>query len=235
MFVILSAFKVAKYWEVNLQQEDVMLNRGLFITLEGPEGAGKTTILNMLVKHYQEKGINIVKTREPGGIPIAEKIREVILNPNHTEMDARTEALLYAAARRQHLVEKVVPALKEGSIILCDRFIDSSLAYQGHARGIDMNEIWSINQFAIDGVMPQLTLYFDIDPKLGLERINSTDNREVNRLDLEKLEFHLLVQEGYYEILEKYPDRIKKVDASQTTEQVFDQAKNLINEFVVNN
>jgi len=212
-----------------------MLNRGLFITLEGPEGAGKTTILNMLVKHYQEKGINIVKTREPGGIPIAEKIREVILNPNHTEMDARTEALLYAAARRQHLVEKVVPALKEGSIILCDRFIDSSLAYQGHARGIDMNEIWSINQFAIDGVMPQLTLYFDIDPKLGLERINSTDNREVNRLDLEKLEFHLLVQEGYYEILKKYPDRIKKVDASQTTEQVFDQAKNLINEFVVNN
>jgi len=235
VFVILSAFKVEKYWKVNLQQEDVMLNRGLFITLEGPEGAGKTTILNMLVKHYQEKGINIVKTREPGGIPIAEKIREVILNPNHTEMDARTEALLYAAARRQHLVEKVVPALKEGSIILCDRFIDSSLAYQGHARGIDMNEIWSINQFAIDGVMPQLTLYFDIDPKLGLERINSTDNREVNRLDLEKLEFHLLVQEGYYEILKKYPDRIKKVDASQTTEQVFDQAKNLINEFVVNN
>ena len=210
------------------------MTRGLFITLEGPEGAGKTTVLDMLLKHYQDQGKQILKTREPGGIRIAEKIREVILNPSHTEMDARTEALLYAAARRQHLVEKVIPALNNNAIILCDRFIDSSLAYQGHARGLDMQEIWEINQFAIGGVMPQLTIYFDLDPKIGLERINKTNNREVNRLDLEDIKFHQLVQEGYYKVIEKYSDRITKIDASQPIELVLEQAIKTIDEYILN-
>src|SRR6478609_10427971 len=123
---------------------------GTFITFEGPEGAGKTTIIHMVQQKLIQEGYTIVLTREPGGIRIAEQIREIILNPSHTAMDARTEALLYAAARRQHLVEKVEPALRQGLTVLCDRFVDSSLVYQGYARGLGMEEVWSINQFAID-------------------------------------------------------------------------------------
>lgn len=208
------------------------MTKGLFITLEGPEGAGKTTIIDMLLTYYQEQEKQIIKTREPGGIPISEKIRNIILDPKHTEMDARTEALLYAAARRQHLVEKVIPALNNGSIILCDRFIDSSLAYQGYARGIDMDEIWEINQFAIGNVMPELTIYFDLDPRVGLARINNTTDREINRLDLEKIEFHELVQEGYYKVIEKFPDRIRKVDASKPLEQVFQDTIAIIDHYL---
>ncbi|EOR21829.1 dTMP kinase [Cytobacillus oceanisediminis] len=208
------------------------MTKGLFITLEGPEGAGKTTIIDMLLTYYQEQEKQIIKTREPGGIPISEKIRSIILDPKHTEMDARTEALLYAAARRQHLVEKVIPALNNGSIILCDRFIDSSLAYQGYARGIDMDEIWEINQFAIGNVMPELTIYFDLDPRVGLARINNTTDREINRLDLEKIEFHELVQEGYYKVIEKFPDRIRKVDASKPLEQVFQDTIAIIDHYL---
>ncbi len=204
------------------------MTKGIFITMEGPEGAGKTTILEMLYKHYKEKGIKIVKTREPGGIRIAERIREIILNPENTEMDGRTEALLYAAARRQHLVEKVIPALEEGNIVLSDRFIDSSLAYQGFARGIGIDEIWKINEFAISSVMPDLTLYFDLDPETGLARINKSTDREINRLDLEQLDFHKRVQEGYYKVIEKFPDRLYKLEASQGIEDVFEQALHAI-------
>ncbi len=129
-------------------------------------------------------------------------------------MDARTEALLYAAARRQHLVEKVKPALEEGKIVLCDRFVDSSLAYQGHARGLGIDEVLSINQFAIEKMMPDLTIYFDIEPELGLQRINKNKGREVNRLDLEHLEFHNRVREGYHLVMERFPERMVKIDAS---------------------
>ena len=205
------------------------MTKGIFITMEGPEGAGKTTILEMLYKYYRDKGIKIVKTREPGGIRIAEKVREIILNPDHTEMDGRTEALLYAAARRQHLVEKVIPALEEGCIVLSDRFIDSSLAYQGYARGIGIDEIWKINEFAIGGVMPDLTLYFDLEPETGLARINKSTDREINRLDLEQLDFHKRVQEGYYKVIEKFPDRLHKLEASQGVEDVFEEALQAIN------
>ncbi|KLV22191.1 thymidylate kinase [Niallia circulans] len=208
------------------------MTKGIFITLEGPEGAGKTTVIDMLLNYYQEKELQIIKTREPGGIPISEKIRNIILDPKHTEMDARTEALLYAAARRQHLVEKVIPALNDGAIVICDRFIDSSLAYQGHARGIDMDEIWEINQFAIGDTMPELTIYFDLDPRVGLARINNTSDREINRLDLEKIEFHEKVQEGYYKVIERFPERIIKVDASKPLEQVLEDTVDIINRFL---
>lgn len=208
------------------------MTKGIFITLEGPEGAGKTTVIDMLLNYYQEKELQIIKTREPGGIPISEKIRNIILDPKHIEMDARTEALLYAAARRQHLVEKVVPALNGGAIVLCDRFIDSSLAYQGYARGIDMDEIWKINQFAIGDIMPELTIYFDLDPRVGLARINNTSDREINRLDLETIEFHERVQEGYSKVIEKFPERIIKVDASKPLEQVLEDTVDIINRFL---
>ncbi|CAM3783295.1 dTMP kinase [Cytobacillus oceanisediminis] len=201
------------------------MNNGMFITVEGPEGAGKTTIINMLANRLEAEGFQVLQTREPGGIEIAEQIRGVILDKNNTKMDPRTEALLYAAARRQHLVEKVKPALEKGYVLLCDRFIDSSLAYQGYARGLGIEEVFSINSFAIEGMMPKLTLYFDIEPEAGLERINQHKGREVNRLDLEKLDFHHKVREGYLKLMELYPDRIYKIDASRPVEDVYKQAE----------
>ena len=201
---------------------------GLFVTIEGVEGCGKTTIGKMIVDKLISEGYEVIYTREPGGIEIAEQIRKVILDVNNTNMDARTEALLYAASRRQHLVEKVIPALKENKVIICDRFVDSSLAYQGHARGLGIEKVYEINKFAIDTVMPDLTLLFDLDPKLGLERISANNSREVNRLDLEKLEFHKLVREGFLIIEKLEPNRVKKVDASKTIEEVFNDAYSLI-------
>ncbi|MBY0064619.1 MULTISPECIES: dTMP kinase [Priestia] len=197
---------------------------GTFITFEGPEGAGKTTIIHMVQQKLRQEGYTIVLTREPGGIRIAEQIREIILNPSNTEMDARTEALLYAAARRQHLVEKVIPELNKGNIVLCDRFIDSSLAYQGNARGIGVEDIFAINQFAIEQTMPQATLYFDIEPEVGLERINKGRKDEINRLDLESLDFHYKVRDGYLSLLSEFPERIRRIDANQSVEKVCEEA-----------
>lgn len=193
---------------------------GHFITLEGGEGAGKTTIIDILRDKLTLLGYDVVTTREPGGIEIAEKIREVILDPVNTAMDARTEALLYAAARRQHLVEKVEPALEDDKIVLCDRFIDSSLAYQGHARGLSMDEVLTINEFAIQQRMPSLTLFLNIEPKKGIERIDANKDREKNRLDLEEMKFHERVFEGYQLLLETYPDRIKSINADQSVKKV---------------
>lgn len=205
---------------------------GYFITLEGGEGAGKTSMLQPLEQALTEKGFSVLATREPGGIEIAEKIRHIILDPEHKAMDPRTEALLYAAARRQHLMEKVLPALKQGKIVLCDRFIDSSLAYQGYARGLGIEEVFAINQFAIQNCMPDLTLFFDIEPKEGLERISANKDRERNRLDLEALYFHEQVYEAYQLLVKKFPERIQVIDAVQSMEQVKIQVMNKINDFI---
>ena len=208
------------------------MKHGMFITMEGPEGAGKTTILQLLGEALQQEGYAVLLTREPGGIPISEQIREVILNKDNTAMDSRTEALLYAAARRQHLVEKIIPALEQGMIVLCDRFIDSSLAYQGHARGVDMDEIYNINKFAIGDFMPDVTVYFDIDPAEGLKRISANQDREVNRLDLEELYFHEKVREGYRLVMERWKNRFIRIDASQSLEVVLEQTKSSISKFL---
>ncbi|WP_018934308.1 dTMP kinase [Gracilibacillus lacisalsi] len=196
----------------------------MFITFEGGEGAGKTTIINRLAQRLTEDGHQVIQTREPGGIPIAERIRDIILDTKNTMMDARTEALLYAAARRQHLVEIVEPALKEGKIVLCDRFVDSSLAYQGAARGLGVEEVFQINQFAIADQMPDLTLFFDIHPEEGLKRINKNVEREQNRLDLESLSFHQKVYEAYQQLLIKFPDRIERIDANFDIIEVEEQS-----------
>ena len=196
----------------------------VFITFEGGEGAGKTTIINRLAQRLTEDGHQVIQTREPGGIPIAERIRDIILDTKNTMMDARTEALLYAAARRQHLVEIVEPALKEGKIVLCDRFVDSSLAYQGAARGLGVEEVFQINQFAIADQMPDLTLFFDIHPEEGLKRINKNVEREQNRLDLESLSFHQKVYEAYQQLLTKFPDRIERIDANFDIIEVEEQS-----------
>ncbi|MGM0899391.1 MAG: dTMP kinase [Bacillota bacterium] len=204
-----------------------------FITLEGGEGSGKTTALAKLAERLTADGFEVVTTREPGGIAIAEKIREVILDRTHTAMDARTEALLYAAARRQHLVERVLPALQAGKIILCDRFVDSSLAYQGHARGLGLDDVLAINEFAIEGHMPNLTLYFDVNPKTGLARIDLDKGREFNRLDEESLAFHYKVREGYLLLLGRYPERMQLINAENDLDEVVADAYEVLQRFLV--
>ena len=195
--------------------------QGLFITIEGPDGAGKTSVLEELYpKLTLSARQRIIKTREPGGIPIAEKIRQIILDPKNREMDPRTEALLYAAARRQHLVEKVFPALKEGSIVLCDRFVDSSLAYQGAGRKIGVQPIAELNEFAIEGTVPDFTIYLDVDSDTGLQRIKNHRQNQNDRLDAEGLEFHQRVRHEYLKLVEEHPDRIHKIDARMSLESV---------------
>ena len=197
--------------------------KGVFITFEGGEGSGKTTIANMIKETLTSEGYHVVLTREPGGVDIAEKIRDVIVDVKNTNMDKKTEALLYAASRRQHLVEKVIPALEQGYVVICDRYVDSSLVYQGIARGIGIDEVYEMNLFATDNKLPNRTIFFDVKPEVGLTRVHSDNQREVNRLDLEKLDFHQKVYEGYLTICDKYKDRIVKVDAHLGVDEVYNQ------------
>ncbi len=205
---------------------------GLFITFEGGEGSGKTTISKLIKEQLENEGYQVVLTREPGGVDIAEQIRDVIIDVRNTHMDKKTEALLYAASRRQHLVEKVIPALKEGKIIICDRFIDSSLVYQGMGRNIGVDEVYEMNLFATENILPNRTIFFDIKPELGLRRVYANKDREVNRLDLEKIDFHQKVYDGYKKLLTKYPNRIVSIDASQDIHSVYLQVLEKIKEIL---
>lgn len=200
--------------------------KGLFITFEGPDGSGKTTVATAVCKKLEEKGYGVVHTREPGGIGISEKIRDVILDPKNTMMDAKTEALLYAASRRQHLVEKVFPAVKDGKIVICERFVDSSLAYQGFGRELGMDEVLGINLFAIDNTYPDMTIYLDVDEEIGLDRLKNRHFKD--RLDQESIDFHHRVSKGYKEVLERFKDRIQIVDASKELDAVINDSLNLI-------
>ena len=206
------------------------MKQGTLISIEGPEGAGKSSVLEALLPRLEKAGITYITTREPGGVEIAEKIREVILDPSHTEMDPKTELLLYIASRRQHLAERVLPALEAGKLVIMDRFIDSSVAYQGFGRGLAVADIEWLNQFATDGLKPNRTFYFDIDVEEGLARITKSASREVNRLDLEGLSLHQKVRQGYLAILEKEPQRVVKIDASQPFDQVVEDAWQLLKE-----
>lgn len=202
--------------------------KGKFITFEGPDGAGKTSVIQQVANYFRQKNqYAVMETREPGGNPIAEKIRHVILDVNHTSMDSRTEALLFAAARRQHLVEKVLPALEEGQLVLCDRFVDSSLVYQGVARRLPAEQVWQINRFAIENYLPNLTLLLDVPAEVGLARIYANRADEVNRLDQESVEFHHLVRQAFLDLASK-EQRIIVVDATQPLEDVVAQCIQLI-------
>lgn len=205
--------------------------KGKLITFEGTEGSGKTSVIKRIKKHYEDLGYQVLTTREPGGIKIAEQIRSILLDKENIEMDARTEALLFAAARRQHLVEKIKPALAAGKIVLCDRFVDSSLIYQGFARGIGIDKVYDINYFAIEDALPDLTIFVDVRPEVGLKRVFSSPSREVNRLDLEKLEFHKKIHQGYLALVDKY-DRIEKVDGEQPIEDVVKDTIQLIDRLI---
>ncbi|MGT2948382.1 dTMP kinase [Streptococcus devriesei] len=205
------------------------MKKGIFISFEGPDGAGKTTVLKEILPSLKKMTENdVLVTREPGGVSIAESIRDVILDVNHTNMDDKTELLLYIAARRQHLVEKILPALEKGSLVMADRFIDSSVAYQGYGRGLDTAAITWLNDFATDGLKPDLTLYFDVDSKIGLARIEQNKEREVNRLDLEKLDMHQRVRSGYLKLAAENPERIVTIDAGRPLNEVAEEALLLI-------
>lgn len=201
----------------------------LFITFEGPEGAGKTSVLNQLVVEFQQTlGDDLIVTREPGGNPISEAIRAILQPEEDNGIDDRTEALLYTAARRQHLVEIVLPALSAGKVVISDRYVDSSLAYQGGGRGLGVDNIWQINQFAIDGLLPDLTIYFDVPSALGLARVKANRQGKIDRLDKESLVFHQKVRETYLELQAKDSDRIKVVDATQPLESVVAATRQLL-------
>ncbi|MGR3741379.1 dTMP kinase [Companilactobacillus sp. DQM5] len=206
---------------------------GLFISFEGPDGAGKTTALNKILPELKSKtSREIISTREPGGSAIAEKIRDLILDVKNLEMDDRTEALLYAAQRRQHLIDIVIPALNEDKIVLSDRFVDSSIAYQGGGRQIGIEEVASINDFAIEGIMPKLTVYFDIPSEVGLERIKKDRSGTEDRLEKEKLEFHQRVRNTYLELQKQNPERIKIINANQDpTKVALDVLELILNKF----
>ena len=199
-----------------------------FITFEGPEGSGKTTVIQAVAEKLAQD-FDVISTREPGGVPTGEEIRKVVLDGNH--MDIRTEAMLFAASRREHLVEKVIPALKQHKLVLCDRYIDSSLAYQGYARGIGIEEVRNLNDFAINGLYPDLTIYLDISAEIGRQRIMN-NQREQNRLDKEDLKFHNLVIEGYRQIMENGDKRFRKVDASQNIANVIEETYQIIINFL---
>lgn len=204
----------------------------IFISFEGPEGSGKSSVLAKLKERFSNEGIEITTTREPGGSIISEQIRKIILNETNTLMDAWTEVLLYIAARRQHLVEKIFPEKNSKKIIICDRFSDSTLAYQGYGRKLDIKKINTIQDIAFDNFKPNLTILFNVKPEIGLQRIKERSKSEQNRLDNEDLSFHQLVYQGYQEIAKNNQDRIKVIDASKSFEQVLTETYQIIKQFI---
>ena len=193
-----------------------MNTRGLFITFEGPDGSGKSTQIRLLKEWLEAKGHQCILTREPGGTIISEKIREIILDKEHKEMDPRAEALLYSAARAQHVAQVIEPALIAGTMVICDRFTDSSMAYQAYGRGLG-DGVRVINEFATGGVGPDVTFLMRLAPSEGKSRIQG---REYDRMELEKMDFHERVYEGYKLLEKDNPDRIIGIDASGTIEAI---------------
>ncbi len=193
---------------------------GYFISVEGGDGSGKSTQINKIEAYLRAKGLELVLTREPGGTPIAEKIRTLILDPTNGALTARAEMLLYAAARAQHVEEKILPALAEGKTVLCDRFVDSSIAYQGYGRGLG-EAVAAVNAIATGGKAPDLTIFLDISPADGMARKQQQDGHALDRLEQESLAFHERVYEGYLRLAAENPSRIAKIDATKPVDAVF--------------
>ena len=204
------------------------MNKGFFITFEGGDGSGKSTQISILKESLIEKGYDVILTREPGGTDISEKIRELILDPENGEMEDITEAYLYAAARAQLVRQLIKPALEEGKVVICDRFVDSSIAYQGFGRGLG-DAVGIINTYAVDDCMPDLTILLKLDPERGSSRIAG---REHDRIEQASDEFHRKVYEGYLKLEEKYPDRILGVDASGTIQEIADEISRRVDEIM---
>ena len=193
--------------------------KGLFISFEGGEGSGKSSAIKKIEEKLREDGYKVVITREHGGVNVSEQIRNVILAFDN-QMSKETEALLYAASRVEHLYSKVIPLVNDGYIVLSDRYIDSSLAYQGHARGIGIEKVLEINMFAKE-YLPKVTYFFDVRPEVGLARIQGRD--KIDRLDLETMDFHNKVYEGYNEVCKLYPERVKRINAERELDLIVDE------------
>ena len=197
--------------------------KGKFITIEGCEGVGKSTQLKKLKEYLESKGVNAVFTREPGGTEISEQIRGIILNPNNKEMTPVTELLLYAAARRQHTEQLIIKSVNEGKVVICDRYADSTMAYQGWGRNLDKSLIENLNNLALAGVNIDCTLFLDLEPEKGFLRKGGADKGD--RMENEKLDFHKKVYEGFCDIANKDKDRVVRIDASGDADGVFEQIR----------
>ena len=197
------------------------MKRGIFISIEGPDGSGKSTQIENIKKFFAEHCMETIYTREPGGTAIGERIREILLDKNCSEMDYMTEAMLYAASRAQHVAQVIKPALAEGKVIVCDRFVDSSIAYQGYGRKLG-DSVRVINEYAVGGCMPDVTFLLKVDPETGKDRVQNraTCGQAEDRLDAEKVAFHEEVYKGYLALEETYSDRIVGIDASRGIEEI---------------
>lgn len=204
------------------------MRKGYFITFEGGDGAGKSTQIGKLKDHLRSRGFDVILTREPGGTDIGEKIRNIILDPDNKEMDAVTEAMLYAASRAQHVAQVIKPAIEKGKIVICDRFIDSSIAYQGFGRGLG-DSVSVINNYAVGDYMPDKTVLLKLKPQLGNKRISG---REKDRIELEKESFHQAVFDGYEALEKMYPERIIGVDATGTIDEIHEIIRTQIDELL---
>ncbi|MFC1714535.1 dTMP kinase [Candidatus Poribacteria bacterium] len=194
-----------------------MLNRGMFISLEGVEGCGKSIQAELLAEHVAKLGHSVIRTHEPGGTPIAEQIREILLDPRNSDMAHIAELLLYLASRAQHVFQLILPALNEGKIVICERFSDATFAYQGYARGLDLDHLKQVNDIATGGLEPDLTLILDLDAADGLSR-KQHDQRD--RLENESVDFHNRVREAYLVIARQSPDRVQVIDATGSIEDI---------------
>lgn len=192
------------------------MSRGIFISIEGPDGSGKSTQIENIKEFFHDKNMDIIFTREPGGTPIGERIRGIILDRKCSEMDPMTEAMLYAAARAQHVAQVIRPALEKGKIVICDRFVDSSIAYQGYGRKLG-EAVASINHFAVKECMPDMTILLKLDPSVGKHRISE---EEQDRLEAEREAFHQEVYKGYLELEKNFPDRIVGIDADRGIDEI---------------
>ena len=199
-----------------------MTDRGLFITFEGTDGAGKTTQIQRLTADLRQTGYDVCLTREPGGTPISEQIRDMLLNPDHSEMAATTELLLYAASRAQHVSEVIKPALDAGKVVISSRFADATVVYQGYGRGLDLDRIHHLNRIATDGVTPDVTFVLDLPVEIGLQRVQNSRGG-LDRLESEKIEFHRRLREGYQTIAQQEPQRLKIIDAKVSPKRVYAQ------------
>lgn len=191
---------------------------GIFISMEGPDGAGKTTQIELLKTYLEKKGYEILITREPGGTKISEAIRRILLDKSNLEMDYMTEALLYASARAQLVAEVIKPGVAAGKAVISDRFVDSSAVYQGMARGLGVENVYKINEFAIQGMMPVLTIHLDLPASVGIMR--KKNQAELDRMEIEKTEFHERVAEGYRQLAKMFPERIYTIDATLPVEEI---------------
>lgn len=200
------------------------MTRGYFITFEGGDGSGKSTQIALLRDWLEHAGYDVILTREPGGTRISEKIRELILDPDNQEMADMTEALLYAAARAQLVSQMIKPALAEGKVVICDRFVDSSIAYQAYGRGLG-DAVGVINTYAVDGCMPDLTILLRLDPEKGSSRIA---DREHDRIEQAPDAFHRKVYEGYLALEKAYPERIFGIDATGTIDEIAEEIRNRV-------